>query len=461
MQLPDFTKARILVVGDIMIDHYVTGRIERLSPEAPVPVFVFESQRFCGGGAANVANNVAAIGAEVTLCGVTNLEGIPLDPAVIERVVRSNRHRTAKTRFMVGGQQVFRSDLENDEPYDQHTETVLQEVIGAEMPHVDAVIVSDYGKGVVTRNTFKAIVKAKRPGQLVFVDPKRSHLSFYQGADWITPNRKESLEATLVDADDDEAAAQAAQIIFNLTDANVLLTRAEHGMTVARFGSANYHIRSHAREVFDVSGAGDTVIAVFASAIAAGCDPSEAAEIANVAAGIVVGKRGTATVTPAEMHDVLGDGVNLVSVGEAAHRVARWRAKGERIGFTNGCFDILHHGHVHLLEETRKHCDRLIVGLNSDQSVRELKGDGRPVNGVETRAKMLTALNAVDLVVVFDKGPMPLIMDLRPDVLSKGADYDYERIVGAPFVSNYGGKVLIVESVKGVSSSAIIERTKA
>jgi D-beta-D-heptose 7-phosphate kinase/D-beta-D-heptose 1-phosphate adenosyltransferase len=481
VRIADFSRAHVLVFGDVMLDEYVIGSVARISPEAPIPVFLRASERHIPGGASNVAANVAALGARATLCGVIGADvyGERLKEALVrhapnvsfEPVVDPSRGTTVKTRFLANGHHVLRVDAETAAPISAETSHILVKALQGAIAKADVVVVSDYAKGVVVEATFRALVEtARRLGKPVFVDPKRRDFNFYHGADYLTPNRKELHEATGLAIDDDAAIERASQVAFSLSSASILVTRSEEGMTLFQADAPSLHIHATAREVFDVSGAGDTVIATFASAIAAGQPAPEAAMLANIAAGISVGKQGASTVSAAELRDAVlaynhlgarsGDG--FMSRKEAVEERRLWREKNLSVGFTNGCFDILHQGHVKLLNEVARNCDRLIVGINSDASVRLLKGPTRPINSAEARARVLLGLRAVDAVVVFDEEtPAELIRDLSPDLLAKGGDYLRHEIVGADYMDEIGGKVMIVKLLDGYSTSAIIENAQA
>ncbi|SED63313.1 D-beta-D-heptose 7-phosphate kinase / D-beta-D-heptose 1-phosphate adenosyltransferase [Rhizobiales bacterium GAS188] len=480
MRIPDFSRARVLVFGDVMLDEYVMGSVGRISPEAPIPVFLRAEHRYMPGGASNVAANAAALGARVTLCGVIGDDAhaehlrqalAASSPAVtLLAVVDPSRGTTVKTRFIAGGHHVLRVDTETVVPVPAEIGRALVEQLKDAITRTDVVVVSDYAKGVVVEATFRALIAAASlAGKPVFVDPKRRDFGFYRGADYLTPNRKELHEATGLPVDDDAAVERASQAASSASSAAILVTRSEEGMTLFRSGSPALHLRASPREVFDVSGAGDTVIATFASAMAAGHAPPEAAMLANIAAGISVGKQGASCVSTDELRDALrardiaGEGRHrLMSLEAAVEQRRRWRESGWSVGFTNGCFDILHGGHVQLLDQVARNCDRLIVGLNADASVRLLKGPGRPINTAEARARVLLGLRAVDAVVIFEEEtPAQLIRALTPDLLAKGGDYRRHEIVGADFVEERGGKVLIVKIVEGFSTTAIIDSARA
>ena len=485
--LPDFSGKRVLVIGDVMLDRYVYGTVARISPEAPIPVFrETDSATEMLGGAGNLARNVAALGGEALLIGLVGddaeaaivrklaEETVGLD---VELVVDSTRPTTVKTRFVSHGQQMLRVDRERATFADGDTAGAL---IAAAMAYLDdhsksscalnAIVLSDYAKGVLVESVIAIVVDtAVARGIPVLADPKTADLRGYGQVDVLTPNAGELSAATGMSVDTDHAAEAAARAALEKCRANTLVvTRAEHGMSVVpRMGPAN-HWPARALQVFDVSGAGDTVLATLALGLASGLSAASAAELANVAGGLVVQKAGTATISRTELADAVADAHSsdaarkLVDHDTLTGRVAQWRDRGLRIGFTNGCFDLIHPGHASLLQQARAGCDRLIVGLNSDASVRRLKGDERPVQAEQARAAVLAALSAVDAVVLFDADtPIDLIKKIRPHVLIKGADYTVETVVGADLVQGYGGKVLLADIREGHSTSAIIARTSS
>ncbi len=466
----------ILCVGDVMLDQFVYGDVERISPEAPIPVLRVRREMAMLGGAGNVVRNLVALGAAphfVSLVGddmagreVTRLVGLhaEVDPVLI---VEYGRQTTIKTRFSAGSQQLLRADRETSAAL---AEQSLASLLGNAMkllPKVGAVVLSDYGKGVLNKAVIRELLDgARAAGRPVVVDPKGTDYALYAGATLVTPNRKELHEATGLSVEDDAAIVAAARhLIDECSIANVLVTRSQDGMTLVTQAGETYHLPAEAREVFDVSGAGDTVVATMAAALAAGSPLPEAARLANVAAGIVVGKVGTAVVYAADLvaslhHSEVGAvEAKVADRTMAVDHLARWRHKGQKVGFTNGCFDLLHPGHISLLTQARAQCDRLVVGLNSDKSVKRLKGDSRPVQSEASRAIVLASLACVDLVVIFDEDtPFDLIAALRPDVLVKGADYTVEQVVGADLVQGWGGKVVLAELAEGHSTTATIAR---
>ncbi len=462
----------VLCVGDIMLDRYVEGAAERISPEAPVPVLRVERQSAMLGGAGNVARNLAALGATARLVAIVGgdeaaREVIALADAqgglTHDLIADPDRRTAIKTRYLAAGQQLLRAD---DESTGEITGAVEAEIIGCAMAALadcGAVVLSDYGKGALTDGVIAAIVAAAAKQNVpVLIDPKGGDYRRYRGARLVTPNRKELAEASGLPTGTDSEVALAAQEIIDISGiAAVLATRGADGITLLESGGELIYLPTEAREVFDVSGAGDTVIAAIAAGLAAGFSLADSGRLANAAAGIVVGKTGTAVARVAEIAAALegrGEG-KLVPLERLHELVAGWRREGHRVGFTNGCFDLLHRGHFSLLAQARAACDRLIVALNSDDSARRLKGDGRPVNAEADRALALGSLVDVDLVVIFGEDtPIVLIEAIRPDLLVKGADYTLDQVVGADIVQGYGGKVLLAELEPGHSTSATIAK---
>ena len=471
----DFGNARVLVLGDVMLDRYVSGTASRLSPEAPIPVLRPSARRATLGGAANVALNVATLGGQATLIGVVgdDADGVELmrllacSGVVPHLVVVAGRPTTAKTRFMVGHHQLLRLDEETTAPIDETTETlVLRQFVDA-LPATDVVLLSDYAKGVLSDAVLRgALAQARACGCMVIADPKRGEFSAYRGASVLTPNELEVRQATRIEAADDEGVDRAGHQALDDTGCEaVLVTRSAKGLTLVRRGEPALHLPTRAREVADVSGAGDTLVAALAVALGAGIALPEAAMLANVTAGISVGKPGTATVSREELlgvlylADLVATDRKIATRDEAIQRAAGWHAQGLRVGLANGCFDLIHPGHVRLLTEARGHCDRLIVALNTDASVQRLKGPTRPLQNESARATVMASLASVDMVVLFgEETPFELIQALRPDVLVKGADYSIDQVVGADLVQGWGGTVLLVELQAGHSTTGTIRR---
>jgi D-beta-D-heptose 7-phosphate kinase/D-beta-D-heptose 1-phosphate adenosyltransferase len=472
----DFSGVTVLCVGDVMLDRFIEGEVERISPEAPVPVMRVRRSRATLGGAGNVAANIAALGGRAVLVGVVGSDEagrmlgaeIAAHPGITPALVESRARPTiTKTRFVASRQQIVRTDEESSLPLQPEEEAALIAAIAGAMAGARAVVLSDYGKGVLSPAVIAAALEAARAGGLsVFVDPKSEDFSCYLGATCITPNLKELAAAARLPVGDEAAVVAAARRVMDAAGgAAILVTRSEKGMMLVEPTGAAHSVPAHAREVFDVSGAGDTVIATLALAEAAGHALPQAMRIANAAAAVVVSKVGTATVSIAELrHEIDAAEAEDIApalrpLAEASALVARWKRQGLRVGFTNGCFDILHAGHVALMRAARAQCDRLIVALNDDDSVRRLKGPTRPVNPLAARAAVIAALRPVDCVVAFaEDTPLALIREILPDILFKGGDYRVETVVGADLVMAAGGRVVICATLPGHSTTATIAR---
>jgi D-beta-D-heptose 7-phosphate kinase/D-beta-D-heptose 1-phosphate adenosyltransferase len=471
--------ARVVCVGDLMIDRYVYGAVSRISPEAPIPVLLRGSEQAMLGGVGNVARNVAGLGGRAVLVGVVGGDAEGAETAALigatvglegRLAIDGARPTTVKTRFVAGGQQLLRMDAERSGAVDGGVETDLANAIAQASVGAGAILLSDYAKGAVTPAVIEACLRAARAnGAKLIVDAKAHSLVKYGAVDLIKPNALELHGLTGMPTDtDEEIEAALAKVLTNCTAKAILVTRGALGMSLAERGKPVRHVRGVPRRVFDVSGAGDTGLAGLGLALAADADLADAVAFAVLASGVAVSKIGTAMVTPSELIAAeQAAGVpraesKLASAALAAEQAEQWRAQGLRVGFTNGCFDILHRGHVAYLAQARSWCDRLIVGLNSDRSVRALKGEGRPVNDQDSRALVLAGLASVDLLTVFDEDtPIDLIKAVRPDVLVKGADYSAATVVGADFVTAYGGQVRLANLVDGFSTTAAIARMTA
>jgi D-beta-D-heptose 7-phosphate kinase/D-beta-D-heptose 1-phosphate adenosyltransferase len=463
---------RVLVVGDIMLDQTISGEVERISPEAPVPVVRMTGRSHRPGGAANVAMNIAALGASAILLGYAgkdeeaDLLASALEATGVEaHIVRvPDRPTTVKLRILSGHQQLLRVDTETTEPAPpEYSSIVLRQALDL-LPSVHAVVLSDYAKGALDPELCTALIDAARThGVPVVVDPKQSDFSRYRGATTICPNLRDLARLPHRSSHEHDLLADAARLVSELEIDFLTVTLSEKGIAVVSARGVERY-PAMARQVFDVSGAGDTVVASLALCLASGMPVETAARLANRAAGIVVGKPGTAVVTRAELWAGLDEpphtetNQRILTQQALQNTVHVWRSSGQRIVFTNGCFDLLHAGHIMLLEAARRMGDRLVVGLNSDASVRALKGPGRPVVPEQDRARLLAAFAAVDAVIVFDEPtPRSLIVGLRPDVLVKGGDYSEDSIVGASEVRSWGGVIAIVPLLQGLSTTSLIE----
>ena len=482
-QLARFPAATVLCVGDLMLDDFVYGDVARISPEAPAPVIVVRREEKLIGGAGNVARGIAALGASSIFVGVMGedeagrlvarafLEDCPAVETHL--MVDPSRPTTRKVRFVSEqhSTHLLRADWELAQPVSAEIERSIINACTGVIPRADAVILSDYAKGVLSPRVIRAVIDTARTnGKPVIVDPKGADFSIYRGATLITPNRKELAEATRRAVASEAEIVAAAQELARIVECDaVLVTRSEAGMTLYDKATGSLHVPAYPVKVRDVSGAGDTVAAVLAVMLATQADFEQAVRAANAAAAVVVGKRGTSTVTAAELRARILPSASLAPEEKIVfdwtvldERIAEWRRHDLRIGFTNGCFDLLHPGHVKLLTAARAACDRLVVGLNSDASVRRLKGEGRPVQDEQSRAEVLAALEAVDLVVVFEQDtPLDLLRRVRPTVLVKGADYTLDQVVGRELVEADGGEVMLVDLVPGHSTTRLVGKKPA
>jgi D-beta-D-heptose 7-phosphate kinase / D-beta-D-heptose 1-phosphate adenosyltransferase len=469
----------IVCVGDLMLDEFVYGEVSRISPEAPAPILAVGRNELTVGGAGNVARNIAALGARCIFLGVvgeddasrTLMRALAAEPLIEPHiVVDARRPTTRKVRFVSEhhATHLLRADWELAEPLDAKTEKALIDRTLAALPRAGSVVLSDYAKGTLTPRVIRAVIEAANAAGIpIIVDPKAVDYSIYRGATVVKPNRKELSDATRRRADSDADVIAAAVELNGVlgTDA-VVVSLSDAGLMLVPANGAATHVPAYPVKLGDTSGAGDTVVAALAVLLATKAGYEPAVRAANAAAAVVVGKRGTATVSAAELRSRILPAASLAPEEKVVfdwsvldQRLAAWRDL--RIGFTNGCFDLLHPGHIKLLSETRAACDRLIVGLNGDVSVRRLKGEGRPLQEVHARAEVLAALEAVDLVVVFDQEtPLELIRRVRPKVLAKGGDYRREEVVGHEFVESYGGEVIIVDLMPGFSTSKIVRRSR-
>lgn len=470
LNLPAFDKAKVLVVGDVMLDRYWHGSTKRISPEAPVPVVKVEQREDRPGGAANVALNVAALGGQVELLGLVGIDepAQTLGQTLASVGIKNNLQAVAthptitKLRVLSRHQQLLRMDFE--EPFAETDAQLLRTPFESALAESGVVVLSDYAKGALA-DVPALIALARLAGKPVLVDPKGTDFARYKGATLLTPNLSE-FEAVVGHCPDEDSLVQRGLGLIEQFDFEALLvTRSEHGMTLLEKGKAPLHLPATAKEVFDVTGAGDTVISTLASSLAAGSSLAEACAMANIAAGIVVGKLGTSTVSTVELSGALGQdkeqGLGALSEDQLVLAVRDAQQRGEKVVMTNGCFDILHAGHVSYLQQARALGQRLIVAVNDDDSVRRLKGDGRPVNNLERRMAVLAALGAVDWVVSFSEDtPQRLIAKVLPDLLVKGGDYKPEDIAGGSEVIANGGEVRVLGFEDGVSTTAIINRIK-
>jgi len=481
-RLIDLSRQTVLCIGDLMLDDFVYGEVSRISPEAPAPVIRVSHENVIVGGAGNVARNVASLGAKCLFVGVIgddvtgeilrselnrNRKGI-----ASHLVVDCSRPTTRKLRFVSEhfSTHLLRADWELAKPVDGRTETALIKQALRLLPKAGAVVLSDYAKGALTPRLIRAVIdRARKLGKPVIVDPKGGDFSIYRGATVITPNRKELGEATRLAVATDAELGKAARTLARAVKSEaVLVTLSEDGMVLQAGRDAPVHVPAYSVKVRDVSGAGDTVVATLGVMLAAKADFDSAVRAANAAAAVAVSKSGTATVSMAELRARILPAATLAPEEKIVldwrkldARLAGWRADDLRIGFTNGVFDLLHPGHIKVLAQARGNCDRLVVGLNSDASVKRLKGKDRPIQSERARAEVLAGLEAVDLVVIFEQDtPLELIRHIKPTVLVKGGDYKPEQVVGRETVKAQGGQVIVVDLVPGFSTTRIVQKSR-
>jgi D-beta-D-heptose 7-phosphate kinase/D-beta-D-heptose 1-phosphate adenosyltransferase len=475
-RLPDFSKQTIIVIGDVMLDQYFWGDVDRISPEAPVPVVKVNKKTTSLGGAGNVAMNLKGLNCGHQLIGLRGLDGngdhliAILEKEAIDHTLDTiqTHPTTTKTRILGQGQQLIRLDEERTLGIDGQDVDRLLHILDSCLEKAAGVIISDYGKGIFKSDAAQRVIERCRPLNIpVFVDPKGHDWERYKGATCITPNTVEfNLVAPFDEYDESTLEKQARKALEQFDLQYILMTRGAKGMSLFSAHQATVHISTEAQEVFDVSGAGDTVIATLTAAFCSGMGMQRAAGLANTAAGVVVGKIGTQPITKKELNQALSDRslmgtTKCMGLNQAAAMVEGWRRDGQRVVFTNGCFDILHVGHIKLLHAAAAEGDRLIVGLNSDRSVKRLKGKSRPIVPEEERAALLSSIKGVDIVIIFDEGtPINLIRGLKPDILVKGGDYTPETVVGHEIVEQSGGRVVIVPLIDGVSTTKVIQSTQ-
>jgi D-beta-D-heptose 7-phosphate kinase/D-beta-D-heptose 1-phosphate adenosyltransferase len=480
-ELADLRGQTVLCIGDLMLDDFVYGEVTRISPEAPAAVIAVQRSETTIGGAGNVARNLASLGVRCIFVGVIGEDdagkvlsaSLQREPLIEPRLVGdASRPTTRKVRFVSEhySTHLLRADWELAKPVEREKEEALIGHVLEALPRAGAVVLSDYAKGVLTPHVIHAVIDAaNNASKPVIVDPKGRDYSVYRGATLITPNRQELAAATHRPADtESEIVAAAEELLHQVESRAVLVTRSEDGMTLVVKDAQPIHIAAYPVKVRDVSGAGDTVAAVLGAMLAAGAGFEPAMRAANAAAAVAVSKRGTATVSIPELRSRILPAASLAAEEKVLfdwsmldERLKEWRRQGVRIGFTNGCFDLLHPGHIKVLTAARALCDRLIVGLNSDASVMRLKGEGRPVQEAHARAEVLAALEAVDLVIVFEQDtPLELLKRVRPKVLIKGGDYRPDQVVGREQVEADGGEVVLVDLVPGFSTTELVKRSR-
>ncbi len=477
-----FGDTQILCVGDVMLDRFIYGSVDRVSPEAPIPVIKYDRENIMLGGAGNVVRNLSSLGASTSFISVIGRDEVGNQIAELtgseEKVfpyliTDKNRISTEKTRYISASQQLFRADKESDFVISKAINKQILEIIKDEIAKHQVVVLSDYDKGVFSDELIKAIIALAKSNDIpIIIDPKSTDYNVYSEATIITPNLKElSLAVGKTLNENSEIISAAQEIITKYNIDNMLVTLGAKGMVLVTKDdekSNGYFIDAQAREVFDVSGAGDTVVVTLATAISSGTTLREAAFIANAAASIVVAKIGTATVYRTDLKSAIHTIDSITGKRKvfpqniAMDQVTSWQREGHKVGFTNGCFDIVHAGHLALINDAKSHCDKLVLAINSDESVKRLKGDSRPVNNEMDRATLLAELYAVDMVVIFrEDTPEALLQKLKPDVLMKGADYQESEIVGAEFVKSYGGEIKRINLKDGYSTTGTIEKIRA
>ena len=468
----DFENQHLLVIGDVMVDRYIVGTIDRISPEAPVPV-LHQSRLYNRlGGAGNVVHAVKALGGQVSFISTVgqDTEATWLNDTLKPltrycHLIQDDKPTSLKMRYMAQNQQLLRVDREDKKSISDFTAHKILKYAEDLAPTLGGVILSDYDKGVLTPSLISHLIELYKTYNIpVFIDPKVRDFEKYRGADWLTPNRKELSSTMGRDIFDDKDIEKACLDLINRYNVKgILATRSEHGMSII-LPHEQYHLPAKVLDVFDVSGAGDTVIGTFALAVAAGFDPLASADLSNHAAGVVVSKSGTATVSLQELYQHKTSAVNdskYCTLALCQERLFEWHRHHLTVGFTNGCFDILHPGHLNLLKEAKSHCDRLIVGINSDASIKRLKGPERPIHDLQHRVRMLEALPFVDMVIEFHEDtPLNLISVIKPDILFKGSDYTLDRVVGAKEVMSWGGRVELLQLVEGHSTTLTVNKIK-
>lgn len=475
MDISKFDRCNILVVGDLMVDEYLWGDVERISPEAPVQVVTIKDEDFSLGGSGNVVNNIVALGAKVSAVGVigtgsdgqlllNKLNELGVDIAGIFQ--DSNRPTTRKTRIIASNQHVLRIDRETKESISEPAFEAIAKYLEEKIPDVDVVLISDYGKGLITEALMaRLIAAAQKHKKITIADPKGLDFSKYSGVSLITPNKKEAALASGIEVVDETTLIEAGNKILQRVDIDkLLITCGKDGMVLFDRNKAPYKIRAETRQVYDVSGAGDTVLAVFGLSVASGISFEDGAVLANTSAGIVVGKVGTATVSRQELSSALKhDDISLKhkDLSELPVLIQDMKKKGKRLVMTNGCFDLLHAGHIMLFSASKKLGDVLIVAIDDDDSVRGLKGKGRPVISARERVRIISALDSVDYVVVFSSQELSKLIEIiRPDVLTKGSNYASEEVFGRELVEQLGGRVVLIPVTEKISSTRIINNIR-
>ena len=462
---------KVLVLGDIMLDQYIFGSVERISPEAPIPIININKTKYLTGGAGNVLKNLNSLNIKASFISIigNDIAGKTLKKNIEKLknveyalLIDKNRKTTCKTRYMSDGQQLFRADDETIDAIDQTMKKKIFKYFQLFIKQTDIIIFSDYGKGIFLDNAFcqKLIKAALKKNKKIIVDPKGNNFEKYKGVFFITPNSKEAFKATKINPIDNNLAEKCGRIIINNKwSENVLLTKGANGLSIIQNNRTD-HIKSNTEEVFDVTGAGDTVISLFSAAISAGNNYIDSAHFANIGASIVVKKLGTASLTDKELFKSIESKkpYKILNKDNIKNTVKNWKDNKIKVGFTNGCFDLIHSGHIDMFLKAAEACDRLIIGINSDKSIKRLKGSQRPILDLEARQKIISSLDMVDAVIFFEEDtPLKLIKTIKPDILFKGADYKLDEIVGAEYVKNIGGKTIRIKLTKNQSTTRLIK----
>ncbi len=468
----DIQSKKVLVVGDIMLDKYVFGFVDRISPEAPIPIVKVENTKLSEGGAGNVIKNLNSLNIKTSFISVIgNDETGKTLKARLKKLKNieyallqdDSRNTTLKTRYMANGQQLFRTDQETTLPLDNILKQKVLKYFKLFIKQADIIIFSDYDKGIfIDENFCKKLIKiANLQNKKVIVDPKGDNFAKYEGSFFITPNTKEAYKATHINPKNNNLALNCGKyIIKNKWSQNVLLTRGENGLSLISKNNA-YHLKSNAEEVYDVTGAGDTIIALFSAALSISNNHIDSAHFANLGASIVVKKIGTSSINKDEIYKISVKNKNskVLSKKDLLENLNEWRNNNETIGFTNGCFDLIHSGHIDMLQKASEECDKLVVAVNSDQSIKRLKGAKRPILDIHAREKILSSLEMIDYVISFEEDtPINLIKKIKPNILFKGADYKIKEIVGANYIKKIGGKVIRISLTKNQSTTRLISK---
>ena len=462
---------KVLVIGDVMLDQYIFGSVEKISPEAPIPIININKTTYSTGGAGNVLKNLNSLNIKSSFISIIgNDETGKILKKHIEKLknveyavlIDKNRKTTCKTRYVSDGQQLFRTDNETIGALDKTMKEKIFKYFQLFIKQTDIIIFSDYGKGIFLDKTFcqKLIKAALKKNKKIIVDPKGNNFEKYKGVFFITPNSKEAYNATKINPTNNNLAEKCGRIIINNKwSKNVLLTKGPNGLSIVQNNRTD-HIKSNTEEVFDVTGAGDTVISLFSAAISAGNNYTDSAHFANIGASIVVKKLGTASLTNKELFKSIESKkpYKILNKDNIKNTVKNWKDNKIKVGFTNGCFDLIHSGHIDMFLKAAEACDRLIIGINSDKSIKRLKGSQRPILDLEARQKIISSLDMVDAVIFFEEDtPLKLIKTIKPDILFKGADYKLDEIVGAEYVKSIGGKTIRIKLTKNQSTTRLIK----